>query len=119
MDKQQKNYLKMIAVLLIFFALFITAICLASCSTQRAKAAIPETELKNDKRIINAYSRLLHRIWLDKPGYVEDVLWETDEMLELDELLNGEWNRTFEFWSTRDSIEYNLNWLHVDELTKM
>lgn len=118
MDKQQKDYVKMIAVLLVFFALFITAVCLASCSTQAANAAIPETELK-DKRIINAYSNLLHRIWLDKPRYVEDVLWETDEMLELDELLDGDWNKTFEFWNTQDSIEYNLNWLHVDELTHM
>ena len=117
MDKQQKDSLKMIAVLLVFFALFITALCLASCSTQVANAAIPETELK-DKRIINAYSRLLHRIWLDKPSYVEDVLWETDEMLELDELLDGDWDKTFEFWTTKDSIEYNLNWLHVDELMR-
>ena len=117
MDKEQKNILKMIAVLLVFFVLFITAICLASCSTQTANAAIPETELKNN-RVINAYSALLHRIWIDKPSYVEDVLWETDEMLELDELLNGEWDKTFEFWSTQDSIEYNLNWLHVDELIR-
>ena len=118
MDKQQKNYLKAIAMLLVFFVLFITSLCLASCSTQSAKAAIPETELK-DKRIINAYSRLLHRIWLDKPSYVEDVLNEYDEFLELDELLDGNWGKTFEFWSVKDSIEYHLNWMHVDELTKM
>lgn len=118
MDKQQKDYLKMIAVLLVFFTLFITAVCLTSCSTQAANAAIPETELKNN-RVINAYSALLHRIWIDKPSYVEDVLWECDEMLELNELLNGEWENTFEFWNKQDSIEYNLNWLHVDELTKM
>ena len=118
MDKEQKNILKMIAVLLVFFVLFITAICLASCSTQTANAAIPETELR-DKRIINAYSNLLHRIWIDKPYYVEDVLWESDEMLELDELLNGEWDKTFEFWSTQDSIEYNLNWNHIDKITKL
>lgn len=116
MDKEQKNIVKMIAVLLVFFVLFLTALCLSACSTH-ANAAIPETELK-DKRIINAYSNLLHRIWIDKPSYVEDVLWETDEMLELDELLNGEWDKTFEFWSTQDSIEYNLNWLHVDELMR-
>lgn len=116
MDKKTKNGLKIIAVLFVFLALFVIAVCL-TFSTQTANAAIPENELKNnDKRIIDAYSRLLHRIWLDKPSYVEDVLWESDEMLELDELLNGEWDKTFEFWSTRDSIEYNLNWLHVDEL---
>lgn len=118
MDKEQKNYLKAIIAILTFFVLFLTSLCMAACSTQSAKAAIPETELK-DKRIINAYSNLLHRIWLDKPSYVEDVLWETDEMLELDELLNGDWNHTFEFWSKQDSVEYNLNWNHIDVITNI
>lgn len=117
MDKKTKNGLKTIAVLFVFITLLVVAVCLAF-STPSANAAIPEVELKNE-RIINAYSNLLHRIWLDKPSYVEDVLWETDEMLELDELLDGEWDKTFEFWNAQDSIEYNLNWLHVDELTKM
>jgi len=121
MDKEQKNYLKMIVVLLVFFVLFVASLQIASCSTQTANAAVPETELKgnHDARIIKAYSNLLHRIWLDKPSYVEDVLWEYDEMLELDELLQGDWDKTFEFWSAQDSIEYHLNWMHVDELTKM
>lgn len=118
MDKEQKNYLKAIFTILAFFTLFIVSLCLASCSTQSAKAAIPETELK-DKKIIDAYNKLLHRIWIDKPSYVEDVLNEYDEFLELDELLEGNWDKTFEFWSTKDSVEYHLNWLHVDELTKM
>ena len=100
----------------------VSVISLLSCNTQSAKAGIPETELwkqQDSQRIINAYSNLLHRIWIDKPSYVEDVLWETDEMLELDELLGGEWDKTFEFWSAQDSIEYHLNWAHVDELTHM
>jgi hypothetical protein len=95
---------------------------LLGCTTQPVKAGIPETELwkqQDSQRIINAYSNLLHRIWIDKPSYVEDVLWDTDEMLELDELLGGEWDKTFEFWSAQDSIEYHLNWIHVDELTHM
>ena len=117
MDKERKNYLKAIIAILVFFVLFLIALCMASCSTQTAKAAIPETELK-DKRIINAYSNLLHRIWLDKPSYVEDVLNEYDEFLELDELLEGNWDKTFEFWSAKDSVEYHLNWLHVDELMR-
>lgn len=109
-----------ISMMLVITLVFVTS--LLSCNSQPAKAGIPETELRkqqNSQRIINAYSNLLHRIWIDKPSYVEDVLWETDEMLELDELLNGDWNHTFEFWSTQDSIEYHLNWMHIDELTKM
>lgn len=118
MDKERLNYLKAIIAILAFFVLFLVSLCMAACSTQPAKAAIPETELKNN-RVINAYSALLHRIWIDKPSYVEDVLWECDEMLELDELLNGEWENTFEFWNKQDSIEYHLNWIHVDSLTSM
>lgn len=112
-----------IVVAMIFVILIAIAIALVSCSTQAANAAIPEKELKvdsvRDTRIINAYSALLHRIWLDKPSYVEDVLWEYDEMLELDELLNGDWENTFEFWNKQDSIEYHLNWNHVDKITKL
>lgn len=114
MDKKTKNGLKMIAVLFVFLALLVVAVCLAF-STPSANAAVPEVELKNE-RIINAYSNLLHRIWLDKPSYVEDVLNEYDEFLELDELLEGNWDKTFEFWSAKDSVEYHLNWIHVDEL---
>lgn len=109
-----------IAMMLAITLVFITS--LFGCKTQPAKAGIPETELwkqQDSQRIIDAYSNVLHRIWIDKPSYVEDVLWESDEMLELDELLGGEWDKTFEFWSTQDSIEYHLNWVHVDELTRM
>lgn len=101
--------------------LIIISICvvLSSC-TSTAKANIPEKEImlpsQRDARIINAYSALLHRVWIDKPSYVEDCLFETDEFLELDELLSGDWEDTFEFWNKQDSIEYKLNWNHVDKL---
>lgn len=112
-----------IIVAAIFVLVVAIAMLLIGCSTQAANAAIPEKELKvdsvHDAKVINAYSALLHRIWLDKPSYVEDVLWEYDEMLELDELLNGDWENTFEFWNKQDSIEYHLNWNHVDKITKL
>lgn len=112
-----------IVVAMIFMLLIAITIALVSCSTQAANAAVPEKELKvdsvRDAKIINAYSNLLHRIWIDKPSYVEDVLNEYDEFLELDELLDGDWNNTFEFWSKQDSIEYHLNWNHVDIITNM
>ena len=87
-----------IVVAMIFMLLIAIAIALVSCSTQAANAAIPEKELKvdsvRDAKIINAYSKL-------------------------DELLDGDWNHTFEFWSKQDSIEYHLNWNHVDIITNM
>ena len=112
-----------IIVAAIFVLVVAIAMLLIGCSTQAANAAIPEKELKvdsvRDAKIINAYSNLFHRIWIDKPSYVEDVLNEYDEFLELDELLDGDWNHTFEFWSKQDSIEYHLNWNHVDVITSM
>lgn len=121
--KTKPNGCGTIVVAMIFVILIAIAIALVSCSTQAANAAIPEKELKvdsvRDAKIINAYSNLLHRIWIDKPSYVEDVLNEYDEFLELDELLDGDWNNTFEFWSKQDSIEYHLNWNHVDVITTM
>lgn len=67
---------------------------------------------RNEANYDAAYKAVIHRVWLDKPSYVEDVLWETDEMLHLDALLDGDWGDTFEFWSEKDSIDYNTNWLH-------
>ena len=123
--KKENNYLtdlffSYLGIFLIAFISLLVCLLMVSC-TQPAKAGIPETQTVEMKqqRIINAYSNVLHRIWLDKPSYVEDVLWEYDEMLELDELLEGEWDKTFEFWSKQDSIEYHLNWNHIDTITDM
>ena len=70
----------------------------------------------NEANYDTAYKAVIHRVWLDKPSYVEDVLWETDEMLHLDALLDGDWGDTFEFWSEKDSIDYHTNWAY-DPLT--
>lgn len=67
---------------------------------------------KNESNFNEAYNAVIHRMWIDKPSYVENVLWETDEFLHLDALLEGNWGDTFEFWSEKDSIDYNTNWLH-------
>lgn len=116
--------IKAIGVWLFLFLFWIVAmfviLSLTSC-TQPIKANIPEKELvaHPDAQIIRAYAAILHRIWIDKPSYVEDVLVETDEFLELDELLSGDWEDTFEFWSKQDSLEYHLNWNHIDIITKI
>ena len=86
--KRKPNGCSTIVVAMIFMLLIAITIALVSCSTQAANAAVPEKELKvdsvRDAKIINAYSNLLHRIWIDKPSYVEDVLNEYDEFLELE-----------------------------------
>ena len=94
---------------------FLSAIC--SGCTNNVKAVAQQTEkpvsykYKYDKleEITRAYNHLLHRIWVDKPVYVEDVLTETDEFCILDSLLNGEWADTFDFYNEEDSLAYDFN----------
>jgi hypothetical protein len=60
-------------------------------------------------KVCKGYTSLVHRIWVDNPSYVEDVLSETDEFVELDSLMYNDWVNTFEFWSNEDSIAYYNN----------
>lgn len=76
-----------------------------------------ETTKENTADLDKACKKLIHRIWLDNPVYVEDVLWETDEMLELDHLLGGNWDNTFDLQTEQDTISYSRNCLkEPDEL---
>ena len=77
-----------------------------------AHANIPEKGIveTHDAKIIRAYEKLLHEVWLDKPSYVEDALMEGDAFIELDELLDGEWGDVFVLKDKRDSIRYQSNW---------
>lgn len=76
-----------------------------------------ETTKENTADLDKACKKLIHRIWLDNPVYVEDILWETDEMLELDHLLGGNWGNTFDLQTEQDTISYSRNCLkEPDEL---
>lgn len=67
-------------------------------------------EYVNRIQIQHAYENVLHRVWIDRPAYVEDVLWETDEFLRLDSLLDGNWGYVFTLCGPIDSIDYETNW---------
>lgn len=69
-----------------------------------------ETQLENKNNIIYAYNQLLHRIWVDNPNYVEDVLVECDEWVSLDQLVDGDFYGAFELETKEDSIAYDINW---------
>lgn len=77
---------------------------------EKAKFDSIRVECVNQAQIQHAYERVMHRIWIDRPAYVEDVLWETDEFLRLDSLLDGNWGYVFEFCGEQDSIDYETNW---------
>lgn len=67
-------------------------------------------EYVNRIQIQHSYERVMHRVWIDRPAYVEDILWKTEEFLRLDSLLDGNWGYVFEFCGEQDSIDYETNW---------
>lgn len=89
-----------IFTILMFVMLYIAAL-FSSCTY--AKTSIPP------EYIISAYNNVIHRIWIDNPNYVEDVLQETDEFQELNTLLENKWEDTFLFHCVEDSTEYYFN----------
>lgn len=91
---------------------FITGVMiyfLCSCTTVDQKAYEDVRDRALAQTVINAcHARLLHRIWLDNPTYVEDVLSETDEWQGYLEAIDGDTEDIFLFWSDEDSLDYNL-----------
>lgn len=114
MDRHEKNFISAISLVLVMMFLFAgTLACVNKSNTANASAP-DKLYLRSSEdynKIIQAYSNVLHRVWIDRPSYVEDVLWETDEILVLEMLLGGDWDMTFEFHDEQDSIDYNDNWL--------
>ena len=102
-----------VAMLILIFL----ASALSSCTSHAQ--SMPRQELREDttelRAIIRAYNHVLHRIWIDKPNYVEDVLTESDEFVELNSLLYSQWEDTFDFYNEQDSIDYHWNWIHEGE----
>lgn len=116
MRRQEKDYLKTLSLTIVFVCAAVLLFIMCTARTNTASANIPEKGVylrssEDYNKIINAYSNVLHRVWIDRPSYVEDVLWETDEILVLEALLGGDWDMTFEFHDEQDSIDYNDNWL--------
>lgn len=97
---------------IIIILLLIIGICVRYTKERNDEAEETEMELIHAQRLVSAYEKLIHRIWLDKPSYVEDCLNETDEFIEVNDLYDNDWG-SFEFWSEEDSIHY-LNQLHQE-----
>lgn len=66
--------------------------------------------LKHRIQIQGAYGAVLHHVWIDNPAYVEDVLNETDEFVQLQELLDNDFEDIFTLWNAEDSLIYSTNW---------
>lgn len=123
-EQEEKNWraLKIWGTVLTFFVvvclLFLLASAMSSCSSRPANAQTYYRSLQKDttelRQIIRAYNHLLHQIWIDKPNYVEEALMESDEFMELNDLLYSQWEDTFQFYNEDDSITYHRNWITGD-----
>lgn len=121
-DKKNWNALKRWSTFLVFVLivclLFLLSTTMYSCASRPANAQSYYRGLQKDttelRAIIRAYNHLVHQIWIDKPNYFEEALMESNEFMELNDLLYSQWGDTFEFYNEDDSIRYHRNWITGD-----
>lgn len=132
LDCTAKNVIKLGIMAIVIAVLFCMCVTLNSCKScgnttnayaAQNKDAIMALEYKNQLYgdMLRAYNHLLHRVWLDCPTYVEEVLTESDEFCTLDGMLGSNWEDTFQFYDEEDSITYHMNWdksVQIPEPTK-
>ena len=130
LDCTAKNVIKLGIMAIAVAVLFCMCITLSSCKScssatnayaAQEKNAVMALEYKNQLYgdMLRSYNHLLHRIWLDNPTYVEEVLTESDEFCTLDDMMGGNWEDTFQFYNEEDSISYYMNWDKKDGITRV
>lgn len=112
--KSLECIISVLAVVVLFMVcVFSVMTIMNSCHPKKVKEQINAYTLQQEnealKNQIYAYNNLIHRIWIDNPNYVEDVLCECDEWICLDQLVDGDFCGAFELNSKEDSLLYNKN----------
>jgi len=110
-DMIGQSLLKVLLAVLTFLCLLLIGFIMFSTKAHADSPRPEQATIVHQQQIISAYSDLLHRVWIDKPSYVEDVLVEYDEFISLDELLHGEWGNTFVIRDKNEKQEYCDNWI--------
>lgn len=95
------------AILMVAFALFVIGVV----KSEQLRLETKE-ESRQKTEIIACYGDVLHRIWLDKPSYVEDALMDSEEWIRLDSILNGDFEDVFLFWNDKEKETYKNNYNH-------
>ena len=130
LDCGAKNVIKFGIMAIVIAVLFCMCNAFMGCKscgnttnayTQPKNDAIMALEYKDQLYgdMLRAYNHLLHRVWLDNPTYVEEVLTESDEFCTLDDMMGGNWEDTFQFYNEEDSITYHMNWDSVNGVTRV
>lgn len=119
MKKENKELLESIVMALAVALVFSLAFSCSSCTHEKETVVISKDEYYNLRYMANradimtdlaiSSNDLLHRVWIDRPTYVEDALMESEEFAYADSLRESDWEDTFEFWDEADSIAYCQN----------
>ena len=96
-----------IVILIAAFAIFVFAVDLTLVKQEELRQ-----EAKQKTEIIGCYGEVIHRVWLDKPSYVEDALMDSEEWVRLDSILNGDFEDVFLFWNDKEKETYKNNYNH-------
>lgn len=101
-------YVGIICMFIILLCMLLMPACTVVSDKQYKELVESNSQVYTKTEINNCYGALLHRIWIDNPTYVEDVLSETDEWQEYLKAIDGDTEDIFFFWSDEDSLNYNL-----------
>lgn len=106
--KRNNNGLENLGLIGFILSIVFLCITLVIIGKHKTECPNPEDHERVDAAIeLNtAYAYLLHRVWIDEPLYVENVLRQTDEFRTLDSLKQGDHEDVFFFWSEYDSLNY-------------
>lgn len=119
MKKENKELLESMLTAIAAALVFSFALSCSSCAHEKETVSISKEEYHYLQYMANraetmtdlaiSSNNLLHRVWIDKPSYVEDALMDTKEFAYADSLHESDWEDTFEFWNDSDSIAYHKN----------
>lgn len=119
MKKENKELLESIITAIAVALVFSFAFSCSSCAHEKETVTISKDEYHYLRYMANkahymtdlaiSSNDLLHRVWIDRPSYVEDALMESEEFAYADSLRESDWENTFQFWDENDSIAYNKN----------
>lgn len=93
-------------------ALMLSALLFGAVYNPSRKESPVNNESQEQQNLMRAFKDLIHRVYMDRPNYVENILVRSEEFKTLDSLMDGDWDDVFYFYNQQDSIDY---YSHLEE----
>ena len=93
-------------------ALMVSALFFGAVYNPSIKESPDDKECREHSELMRAFKDVIHRVYIDRPDYVENILVRSEEFKTLDSLLDGDWDDVFYFYNQQDSIDY---YSHIEE----